>query len=407
MSTDATAAEPAAHPGGESRVLRDLSPRALRRWTYLSRAWLGAMWVLLVGAFSWLMSGHQPASIWLLVGAGLVTMLSVVLVHECGHWWAARLRRMAVAMVVIGPLELQPRRRGVRLRLLGRKSAQRGLGGWVVALPDPRRDVRRDAMWMVAGGSLANLFFAAACIVAAVLLPPSSVRPVLAPLAVANIAIGVLNLMPYLIGGRTPSDGLNLWRLSRNRYEDLPGWSLKLVLGHFAAGLSADRLDPALLRRMGNDPEPVPLMRDWLEFDAALRAGAADDAARALARVRERAAGYPPQMRELAADLLAMSEVQDVFHRALGGGDADPARALSALDLRQPGLWRSPQVAPRVRALAAALRGDAAVARVELERSRRYAENDPVPGVAAYEASLRERIVALMPPTAATAGAAG
>ncbi len=406
MSTDATAAGPAARPGGDAPVLRDLSPRALRRWTYLSRFWLGAMWGALVVALSELMAGPRPVPVALLVGASLLAMISVVPVHECGHWWAARLRRMAVAVVVIGPLELQPRRRGLRLRLRGRASARRGLGGWVVALPDPRRDVRRDAMWMAAGGSLANLCFAAACFVAALLLPLSPLRSVLWPLATVHIAIGVLNLLPYLVGGHTPSDGLNLWRLSLNRYEDLPGWSLKLVLGHFAVGLPADRLDPALLQRMAAEPEPMPLMRDWLEFEAAQQAGAAADAARALARMRERAAAYAPQQRESVADVLAISEVQDVFHRALGGGDREAEQALSALDLRQPALWRVPQVAPRVRALSAALNGDAAAARAELERSRRHAENDPVPGVAEQEAALRERIVALLRSAPATAGAA-
>ncbi|MET4727868.1 Zn-dependent protease [Lysobacter enzymogenes] len=408
MSTDATAAESAAPPGGDAPALRDLSPRALRRWTYLSRFWLGATCGALVVALSELMAGPRPVPVALLLGASLLAVISVVPVHECGHWWVARLRRMAVAIVAIGPLELQPRRRGLRMRLRGRKSARRGLGGWVVALPDPRRDVRRDAMWMAAGGGLANLCFAAACLVAALLLPLSPLRSLLWPLAMMHIATGVLNLLPYLVGGHTPSDGLNLWRLSRNRYEDLPGWSLKLVLGHFAAGLPADRLDPALLRRMAAEPEPMPLMRDWLEFDVAQQAGAADDAARAraLARMRERAAAYTPQQRESVADVLAISEVQEVFYRALGGGDREAVRALSALDLRQPTLWRVPQVAPRVRALAAALRGDAAAARVELERARRHAENDPVPAVAEHEAVLRERIVALLHSTPANAGAA-
>jgi len=397
-----------ADPGADAPApaFRDLSPRALRRWNYATRAWLGALWAVTVALMLGLMR-RGTYDLLLLIAVAFAAMASVVLVHECGHWLAARWRGMSVAMVVIGPVELQPRRRGLRARLRVRSEARKGLGGWVVAFPDPRRRLRRDGLWLAAGGSLVNLAFAALCLIGGLLLEPSYLRSALWLIAAMNAGIGALNLMPYLVGGHTPSDGLILWRLAHNRYRDVPGATLKLLMGHLAAGLPAQALDPALLRRMAAEPEPMPLLADWLDFENALRGDDPTAIAAALARLREREAGYAPALRESIGDLVAVCELQDAFRRALDG-EADAARSLAAFDLRRPGMWRAPHLAPRVRALSAALRGEAALARAELERSRRYADNDPVPGVAEYEAGLRERVAALIAPrpAAATAGAA-
>lgn len=386
-TTPAAAAPPA---------LRDLSPRAQRNWGRVALAWQTLGWLLVLFLLLTLasqLSYRLPAAVIMVL---LPAYLSAVWVHEGGHWLAARRCGMAVASVGIGPLELQPRRRGVRVRLRSRRGRQRDYGGWVLAYPDPRRDLRRDAIALTRAGCAANLAFAAACAAIASLWPDTFGQTVWLLLAAMHGFIGALNLLPYAIGGHSPSDGLSLWRLRRNAYEDLPGSSVKRLFGHLSIGLDANALPPELMQRMAAEPEPAPLLLDWLAFAIALDRNDEAAAGAARQRVRERADACPPPLRESLADLLSLCDVQWAFYRALWHRGGEAAVELELINPRARWLWPMPSLAPRVRALAAALRGDGATARRWLERSRRYAENEPTPGMAAHEAALRERIAALI-----------
>lgn len=382
-------------------AMRDLSPRAQRNWGRVALAWQTLGWVLLVLILlmvaSQLSHGMAAAIVLVLVPA----YLSAILVHESGHWIAARRCAMAVANVGIGPLELQPRRRGLRVRLRSRRGQQRDYGGWVLAYPDPRRDLRGDAIALAWGGCAANLAVAAVCAAVALLWQDAFGRTVALLLATMHGLVGALNLLPYPVGGHSPSDGLTLWRLRRNRYEDLPGASVKRFFGHLSMGLDPNDLPPELLRRMAAEDEPMPLLLDWLAFAIALDRNDEAAAGALRQRLRERVEACPQPLRESLADLLALCELHWAFHRALWHRGGAAAAELELLNPRARWLWPLPHLAPRVRALAEALRGDAARARHWLERSRRYVENDPTPGLAAYEAGLRERVAALIdtPPT--------
>lgn len=377
-------------------ALRDLSPRARRAWSYLALAWSTLGWAM-VAIMLVLLSSELS---YRLPGAMLLVLLpayfSALLVHEGGHWIAARACGMTVAEVCIGPLELQPRRRGVRVRLRSRHGRQRDYGGWVLAYPDPRRDLRRDAIVLVRAGCLANLIFAAACATIALLWHGIVGQLAWWLLAAMHGVVGVLNLMPHALGGHSPSDGLTLWRLRHNDYADLPGSSLKRLFGHLSLGLDPNDLPPDLLRRMAAESEPSPMLVDWVAFAVALERGDEAAAEAALRRVRERVAACEAPLRESLADLLAICGLQWSFYRALWHRDGAAAAELELIDPRARWLWPMPHLAPRARALAAALRGDGAAARRWLERSRRCAENDPTPDLAAHEAALRGRIAALL-----------
>ena len=185
-----------------------------RAWHVLVGAYLVVFgvtpWAMFVGCVVWL-----P---YLLVAAVMVipvVWLGLV-VHELGHLLAALFLGLRVEQVAVKPLQLVRRNGVLRLRFF--LSDQDGV---VRVSPTGGRRFGQQMIVVVAGGPIANLGLALACLVAAWCVDPFSVPLVprthggywLDFVALMNLAVGLANLVP----GRSrslPSDGSQLaaWR---------------------------------------------------------------------------------------------------------------------------------------------------------------------------------------------------
>jgi hypothetical protein len=405
--TVAAAAEPcvsgsAVSSAGEASAFRDLSPRWLKV-SSLVATFIGALILPLVFILAYALASQHRYGLSLVVAAVVLPgWLSVLIVHEGGHWWAARRRAMIVTHVVIGPVEILPRRRGVRLRL--HRNRQRGVSGYVMAYPDSRRDLRRDLIALALGGPLANLAAAMLLGVLAWGLGHSFGQALCLLQALLHLAAALINLLPRVLNPAMVSDGLSALRAYFNRAEDLPGSTFMAINGLLLRGESVRDLPDALIRRLREEPAPMPVLEDWLAVYAALETEDLDAADAALETVRARIGAYEEPLRQALDHLLLMGRIDCVFARALQRrGDQDIASIQGlALDARE--FWYVPHLAPRVRALAAALRGDRAEAYAQLLRSKRLADNSAIASTVANEARMRAYIEAIIDETGIGAG---
>ncbi|QWF15004.1 site-2 protease family protein [Lysobacter capsici] len=390
----AEARQPSVSSPGEATTFRDLSPRWSRLSTWIANV-IGALILPMMFILAYALARQHHYGLPFVLTAILVPgWLSVLVVHEGGHWWVARRRAMTVTQVVIGPVEIQPRRRGVRIRL--HRNRQRGVGGYVMAYPDPGRDMRRDLIALALGGPLANLAAALVLAVLAWWLGHSFAQAWCLLLGLLHLLAALFNLLPRSLNGAMVSDGLNVLRAYVNRVEDLPGATFMAINGRLLRGESAGDLPEALIRRLGEEPAPMPALHDWLTVYLALGAHELDAAEAALETLHARIDAYEEPIRQALGDLLIITQADCVFARALDRRGAEDLAAIAALDLDARGFWHAPQLAPRVRALAAALRGDSMAAREQLLRSRRHADNSAFASTVASEAGLRECIEAII-----------
>ncbi|QWP75660.1 hypothetical protein J5226_18905 [Lysobacter sp. K5869] len=365
---------------------RDLSPGWLRACRFVA-VWAGAA-IFVVGAIAFLAISSHPRfnfalTLSLVVIPGFVLAVAV---HEGGHWLAARWRGMAVQSAVVLWCELQPRRRGLRARWTHFGGGWKEVGGFVSAYPPPGRNRREDWIWVYLGGAAANLVAAAAFACAAWAVGRSSMQVVWLLLALLQL-VGALNLIPCLTVGGIANDGLSVARLLRNRLQDLPGMTLLEMNSHLVHGTAFADLPPGLRERLAAEPEPTPLLCEWLDVYAALERDDGEQAQAAFERLCER------EDAAALADLLAIAQADIAFQWALREPDAARAAAgIDALASSSSGFWYVPQFAPRLRALAAALRGDGANMESLLRISQRYADNDPWPTRRAAEAQARDAV---------------
>ena len=204
---------------------------------------------------------------------------------------------------------------------------------------------------------------------------------------------------PTLLTGGVANDGLICVRAWLNRFEDIPGTAFMELQGRILSGTALRDMPAELLRRLLEEPEPMPAMHDWFQVHAALERGELEQAKAAFQALCARVEGYEePQIME---GLLTLCRADLAFASALESGRSEAATELSALNLKAPFFWYAPHLPPRVRALAAALRGEVSLARTHLADAQRYADNSPYATTVASEAQLRQRIEAIIERNAA------
>ncbi|WP_031370905.1 M50 family metallopeptidase [Lysobacter antibioticus] len=378
-------------PTRAAPVAWDLSPR-WQRFFYRLNFLFGA--VATCGISLLILGAGSRFDIGVTISLSIAMVLIVpvaLLVHEGGHWLAARWAGMAIAGIALWSLEAMPYGHGLRVRWRKRDKAM-GVDGYVLAFPDPKRDLRRSLMMHALGGPLANLLVAAFSISAAFYLERSIAKTAWELSALLNFSMCVGNLFPRMLGSFA-SDGLLWLRASRNSADRIPRSTFSIISGRLLHGESVNDLPVELLERLAAEPEPMPLYHDWLMLKRSLDVRDLDRVAEFFEKMRTRFGSYDPSKQKAMADLMALAEAEWLFSQAWRTGS--PA-VLDALDAKQPAFWYTPHLVPRLRALAAALRGDRDAARKQLALSRGYAEGAADPSLRAEEARLRREIEALI-----------
>ncbi|MGO1072974.1 M50 family metallopeptidase [Lysobacter sp. CA199] len=369
-----------------------MSPRALAAFKSLAYvSWFALLPAVFILTYALALHYGWTVSLLAILLPG---WLLKTILHECGHWWAARWRGMIVSQVVIACVELQPRRRGVRWRFT--RLQLRGVGGYVLAYPDAAGDMRRDLMGLSLGGPLTNLIATTLCGAVAWRLGHSPAQTLWVLWGLLHLGAFLFNLIPHQLAGGLGTDGLMWMRAWLNRFEDLPGSSFMEMQGRILRGTALNDLPAGLSQRLLEEPEPMPAMHDWLRMYAALERGELEQARTDFQALCVRVEGYEEPMQLALDDLLTLCRADLAFAGAL---ELDPSRALAsltALNLNARVFWYVPHVPPRLRALAAALRGDIAVARAQLTCAARYADNSPFLATVSSEARLRQRIEAII-----------
>lgn len=387
-----TAGEPRANESAPAPAA-PLSVRANRWLENLAGLVLG---VCMLGALFACYGITSPRMPDLALVAALALLVAVattaVALHEFGHYLGARWGRMTVMAVAVGPLELVAVVGGWRLRRRRRKRLNEA-GGYVIAYPDPERRSRRDYVLMLLGGPLANLV--AAAILAAALAGMTSSPWQLACIAIAlmNFAGFACNLLPY----RTKTlftDGLQLLYLRQPQSGSDPMAVWGRLVGRSLRGDTAEELPEEELRVLAEHPEQLPLLYEWFQLKSSQNLGLWPRAADIERAVDRRVAIVSDELlAHLSQGMLPLLRAEIAFSRSMASGDAAYVEAIGV----PPDLQRdAPHLMPRLRALAAGLRGDCRRADVELEASRRAAETSIEVALRRSEARLRTYLQAII-----------
>ncbi|RNF85171.1 M50 family metallopeptidase [Montanilutibacter psychrotolerans] len=386
-------AEPAgADAVGAATVGASVSPR---QPSLVAKACSALHWLLGWPAYLLLMvwylralSGTSPG----LVMAGLVAIgpvyVAVVAVHEFGHWLVARALGLRPLQVRIARWTLQPRRVGVRMRVLPRGE---GWDGYVVVHPKPGVTTEREWVALLLAGAGANLVAMLVCGVWAG-ASDGAFSVLLNLFALMNLQTAISALVPT--AKPRPNDGLMAWQLMRGGRLSVPGDEFALLNARSVHGVTADQLPEHELAALGRQPAPMPLFHDWLRLKAAQNRGDWAAAVALAPQIERNEAAMPPAMRELLDGASMALRVELAFSAAMLSRCPQP---LETLPRGKGELWELPHLPPRLQALKAALAGDVAGCERALERSRRMADNSVDLSLRRSEKRLRAAVRAVLP----------
>lgn len=343
----------------------------------LASAWMPAPWLMSACRFLQVcVMGLGGAVLFLACLEGLKHSLWAIpcaigfvwltlLLHESGHAMAAALSGSTVVCVHLGPLEFRAQRRGWRMRW---GKGLRGLGGLVQSIPAVERPVRRQMVATIAGGPLANIAVAVACLAAWQAIGDPCIVAVLLGVGAYNLAGAVANLLP-VAPGVWASDGLQLLRWWRGIDDDDPQVVLMRLMGRALAGSDTppSRHELEILAR---SPEPGPLLVLWMRVRQRQLAGEWEQVEEMSGAIDEHVLKLPPQMLHAAAGLVAWMRCEVAFSRAMIGAMPEPrASSLLGPDMG----WQLPAVRLRCEALECVQQGQLDAARVLLLKAREWA----------------------------------
>lgn len=244
-------------------------------------------------------------------------ILIVLATHEIGHLVGGMSQGMRFLLLIVGPFVWQASGSGTRFDW---NTSPALMGGLAAALPTAQGDpLRRQWLWLIAGGPLASLLLA---IVAAVLIPFSDPRFAAYLLFVAATSFGifVVTLIPVRAGGFM-SDGMQLidvWRGGRGAMER---GALMQIFAQSLSGVRPRDWDPSAMEELSRIGSGDPLRRTGGELYLLARAmDRRDDAdiARYRALLEDSIDDYPSGFRQSIHVELALC--------AWLAGDTDAAR---------------------------------------------------------------------------------
>lgn len=321
-------------------------------------------------------------------GLMLVQWWLALIIHEAGHYVAARSAGMVVLSAVVFHIEVKPLRRGWRIR----RCRQRKLhSAYVVAVHDPARPLRGQIIRMTAGGPLANLLVAIA--VGAFGLPWTSDvwSPLLLAAAVVNAATGLLNLVPSSRG--LGSDGLKLLQWRDRQREHGPDFIFSRLLALVVSGVTVDQLPEDQLEALEAQAAPMPLVALWYRLKAQQHRGDWESAAALQLRFEQLEESLPAEPRHRLADLLAGIRAELAFSRAVRDRDESHLRADLKLELTA---WSLPVLRPRCLALRALLEGKTEEGERLLDEAHRLAALSVDRSLVRSEAMIRSQMRAAL-----------
>lgn len=321
------------------------------------------------------------------VAASVVILLALVflamLVHESGHFLAARANRMAVLRIQFGPLQWLLQRGRSRLRWDARGH---WLGGGVMAMPRLDGSFRGQLAWLVSGGPLANLVLALLAWSVAGGMAGQTTEAWLRSFAVLNLMVCVCNLLPTAGG----TDGVQLVRLAKGMDLGQPGTEMLEANIRAFAGQGAEKLPEALIQ--GVDRE-VPIVGQWFRLFASVRRDDWEGIQAVEVRLNEMESALDRASREGWSVLLGLMRAEIAFARGLREGVLPPLEGplLKELPYHRPGFRE------RHQALAHALAGNWEACRAALVGAEREAAFNPDPASRDTETLLRRRVISLLP----------
>ncbi|UHQ21733.1 M50 family metallopeptidase [Lysobacter sp. 5GHs7-4] len=369
-----------------------LSERANRWMRHLSGALLGVCAVGALWACYGAVASHvRNSELLAALGLWLVMSVAAVAIHEFGHYLGARMTGMTVLAVAVGAVEAVPVVGGWRLQSRSPHATSGEAGGYVIACPDPERRSRADTAILLLAGPLSNLCVAVVLAVAMLSLPSSPWQSACFAFALLNFAGFACNLLPY----RTRTlftDGLQLLYLRQPRSEMEPIAVAWRLVARSYRGDTAEELPEDELRVLSDHADQLPLSYEWYRLKASQNLGQWQHVTEWESAVNRQVAQVSDAaLAQLSRAFLPLLRAEIAFSRSMASGDAGYVEAVGlARDVQR----EAPHLMPRLRALAAGLRGDAARAARELELSRQAAETSIQVALRRSEARLRAYVQA-------------
>lgn len=332
-------------------------------------------------------SVHQGPSIALLLSVAL--FFPAVLVHELGHYAAARLAGMTVLQIHLFGVDFLARRRGWKIRWSGGK--HRRYKAFVLAFPRVGHSMRPQMLSMIAGGPGANLSVAAT-LSAVYALVPGRLGDLLLAFALVNLGVGLANLVPSERVAGAASDGKKILAWLRKPDQNAAPFAYMRLISRMLSGQLAEEIPEDDLLALEQQAAPMPLVALVCRLKAHQTRGDWAQATAMIDSFERMRSALGDSMQIACAQLIAATRIELAFSNAMltMSGDAltDPA-------LPMKGLWSAPWLPSRTHALMAAFRGDSAECRRLLKVSKHLSDNSVDKSVQREEALMRERILRL------------
>jgi hypothetical protein len=291
-------------------------------------------------------------------------LLAVVVLHEAGHLVGAACAGARILGASVGPLHVERRRRGVRIRW---RSGRRGTAGAAIAIPDFSRPVRRQMLLYVAAGPLANLL--AAAILVPLAWPVPQQAQTLAQAAglafgVLNAAIGIANLVPRR--RFTASDGWLLVHWWRQDAEVEAARRVLQAVDQSLRGMPASDVPPDQLAWFESRGEiGMRFFGRYIALRAAQQRGDDEAFACVLARCEQELARVDAATYAQLRPTWACFQIEQAFERARRGQPGPSLVDAALLRAVQPYLRH------RLAAAEAKARGDVAACLREIGKAER------------------------------------
>jgi len=320
----------------------------------------------------------------------IVILLSfaTTIIHELGHYAAARWSGMAVIQIRFGRIEVIPQQYGWRVRWNTQQKIQ--MGGFVVAACDPRRPMRPQVLFMIAGGPVANLMTAAIFVVLPWLWSSVTVGPLAVAFALLNASAGIINLLPTTRG--FGSDGMRLLIWVQKQLEHSPTLASTRLQALSISGVTADQLPLDQIAALDSEAMPMPLTALWYRLKAHQNRGEWQQAAQLQEVYDQLTKALPDASKAHLAAAYAPLRTELAFSRAMQSRDA---AGLSDNLLPKASAWTIPSLWPRCLALRALLIGEVATAQRLLDDVQRFAEQSMDKALPKSEAMIRTHMLPL------------